>query len=85
VVATFSKGMTHFVNVGFRTMAKGDKSPYNMATSYNKIHVLKGVYPSIYMDFSKVMVSMGNLTGSADLSGVPEDVGLVFSWNGNYQ
>jgi hypothetical protein len=84
VVAEFLKGMIEILNVGFRPSAKGSRSPYNMATSYNRLNAIKGVYPDISMDFSKVMVSKGNLFGAAGLSVVLENVGLVFSWNGNY-
>jgi hypothetical protein len=84
VAIGFLKVMTEFLNIGFRTVAKGDKSPFNMAVSYNKVNALKGVYPDISIDFSKVMLSMGKLAGVLDLSVVLQDVGLVLSWNGSY-
>ncbi|HKG06827.1 MAG TPA: DUF6266 family protein [Pedobacter sp.] len=83
VMAGFLKLMAEFLNIGFRVKPGVNQSPFNLATSYNLVHALTGVYPDISIDFSKVMLSMGKLEGAAGLSVVLGDAGLVFSWDGS--
>jgi hypothetical protein len=82
VMIGFLKLMTEFLNVGFKVAPGSNKSPFNVATSYNIRHGLTGVYPDISIDFSKVRLSMGNVEPAVNLSVVLGDVGLVFSWDG---
>ncbi|AOM78484.1 GNAT family N-acetyltransferase [Pedobacter steynii] len=50
------------IRAGFRLAIVGtDKSEYNEAVSYNKLNALQGEYPNISLDYTKVLVSMGDL------------------------
>ncbi|AOM80183.1 GNAT family N-acetyltransferase [Pedobacter steynii] len=50
------------IRAGFRLAIAGtDKNEYNEAVSYNKLNALQGEYPNISLDYTKVLVSMGDL------------------------
>ncbi|AOM76380.1 DUF6266 family protein [Pedobacter steynii] len=50
------------IRAGFRLAVTGtDKNEYNEAVSYNKLNALQGEYPNISLDYTKVLVSMGDL------------------------
>lgn len=51
-----------FVNVGFAIYAKG-LTEHNAAYKLNYREALQGVYPDFYMDYGKVCLSRGILTG----------------------
>lgn len=69
VAIEFFRPIKEFINVGFgpEAIAK-DMYPHNVAISYNKPYALKGVYPEIEVDFEKVMLSKGRLSGLRDVS-----------------
>jgi len=81
VVNTFLKPMLAFLNLGFaKAVEDTDRNPYNEAVSYNKKYALQGVYPNISMDYSKAMVSQGDLppAQSPALNILPN--GIEFTW-----
>ena len=50
------------IRAGFRLAVAGtDRNEYNEAVSYNKLNALQGEYPNISLDYTKVLVSMGDL------------------------
>jgi len=50
------------IRAGFRLAVAGtDKNEYNEAVSYNKKNAIQGEYPNISLDYTKVLVSMGDL------------------------
>ena len=81
VLNTALSAMLTVINVGFRLVIKGmDKSPFNAAVSYNFKHACVGSYPSIGIDYSKLLISKGTLPPAfgAKVGIVPG--GLEFSW-----
>lgn len=81
VATAFIQSILSFINVGFKTVAaKAKRYPFHIAVSYHKKHALKGIYPNIEMDFTKVKISEGDLPAAqqADVSMTTE--GLLFSW-----
>jgi hypothetical protein len=81
-VIKFLQPMIEFINMGFMLKAKqAKKYPHNMAVSYNKKNALKGSYPDIAIDYSKVLVTEGTLRRAQNpqVELVPE--GLSFSWH----
>ena len=76
------KPMADFINVSFKLEAEGTvKNPHNLATSYNKKHALTGQYPDIKVDYSKVILSKGNLEMANDLKLSKGEEGINLSWN----
>lgn len=56
-----------FTNVGFKLAADGTtKTAQNQAVSYTMKHAIKGVYPDQEIDFTKVMLCLGDLEGPAN-------------------
>ncbi|SHG61568.1 DUF6266 family protein [Pedobacter caeni] len=71
-----------FINLGFELEARGTvKNPHNLATSYNKKFALKGAYPNLKMDYSKVKLSQGTLPAPKGTTLVKTPTGLDISWN----
>jgi len=82
VVNEFLTAVSAILKIGFGLAARNStKNFYNLALQHNKKFAMKGVYPDIEMDFSKVMVSSGDLLPALNpvVERVPE--GLKFSWD----
>lgn len=82
VVNAFLKPITGFINSGFEFVAAGTtKNPYNEAVSYNKKNAVQGDYPEISIDYSKALVSMGELSPALNpgIAIMPE--GIEFTWD----
>lgn len=74
--------MTAFVGVGFEQAAKGQAfSANNAAKSYQLNHALYGVYPDLAIDYSKVLLSRGELPAAENATVAPFGTGLKFSWD----
>jgi hypothetical protein len=82
IVNRFLKVCTPFVRIGFAGAAKVNPMPaYSHAIAYQIKHALKGEYPNLQLDYSKVLLS----TGPLPLHGVNASVQLAakqlnFSW-----
>ncbi|WP_316838500.1 DUF6266 family protein [Pedobacter gandavensis] len=76
------KPMADFIGVSFKLEAEGSpKNTYNLAVSYNKKHALTGQYPNIKVDYSKIILSKGNLEMAKDLKLTKGEDGINLSWN----
>lgn len=74
--------MKEFIANSFELEARGTvKNAHNLAVSYNKRQALTGEYPNIRVDFSKVMLSYGELPGARDFRISKIEDGLTLSWN----
>lgn len=73
--------ITEFISVSFELEAKGTvRNAHNLATSYIKKQALKGEYPNISVDYSKVLLSKGILPGAKDLKIEKKEKGVLVSW-----
>jgi hypothetical protein len=62
VIMEFLKSMDTLLETGFNPKAEGTtKNYHNLAIAYNKPHALKGFYPDVEVDYSKVVISAGEL------------------------
>ncbi|AOM76193.1 DUF6266 family protein [Pedobacter steynii] len=71
------------IRAGFRLAVSGtDKNEYNEAVSYNKLNALQGEYPNISLDYTKVLVSMGDLPVAVNpaISQNADGNEIEFSW-----
>jgi len=76
------KPMKEFIRNSFELEARGTvKNAHNLAVSYNKKQALKGEYPNISVDYSKVVLSYGELPGARDFSISKTETGLIVNWN----
>ena len=61
------KSLQSVIKSGWALKAKGC-SAFNAAMSYTVLSAIKGQYPNFSVDYSKVLISTGNLTGAKDYS-----------------
>lgn len=81
VTNTFLKPLLAFLNLGFaKAVEDTDRNPYNEAVSFNKKSALQGVYPNISMDYSKAMVSKGDLPPALSPAINILSNGIEFTW-----
>ena len=74
--------ITTFLRVGFKTYAQG-RSAFNAAMSHTFKHAITGEYPNYTIDYAKLHVSLGNLTG-VDVVTTSVLVGKIeLFWNNN--
>ena len=82
VTMSLVKSIRDFISVSFQLEAQGTvRNAHNLATSYIKKHALKGEYPNIAVDYSKIELSHGTLNGATDLKIEKKDKGVEVSWN----
>ena len=82
-VIDFLQPLTSFLRIGFKSYAV-KMSAFNAAMAYTMDNALTGIYPAIGIDYSKVLVCRGNLTGALN----PEATSLIpgqieFTWDNN--
>ena len=76
------KPMKEFIRNSFELEARGTvKNAHNLAVSYNKKQALQGEYPNISVNYSKVVLSYGELPGAQDFSISKTETGLIVNWN----
>ena len=77
--------MGSFIKLGYGLQAKGTVyNAHNLATSYHKKHALKGEYPNISVDYSKVKLSQGEMPETKNLTIKKVVAGLEISWDAAY-
>jgi len=82
IVNKFLKQVKLFIDIGFHVVAKAEQLyPQNKAVSVIKRAALTGTYPNIEIDFTKVLLSMGDLPGLINVAALPESNGIRFSWD----
>ncbi|WP_316841263.1 DUF6266 family protein [Pedobacter gandavensis] len=82
VTTNLFRKMGRFIKLGYGIQAKGTvHNAHNLATSYNKKHALKGEYPDIRIDYSKVKLSQGLLSETKDLKIKKLADGLEITWD----
>ncbi len=82
VTMSLVKPMKEFIRNSFELEARGTvKNAHNLAVSYNKKQALQGEYPNISVNYSKVVLSYGELPGARDFSMSKTETGLILNWN----
>jgi len=82
-VVRFLQPLTEVLRVGYKSLAV-KKSAFNAATSYHYKNAIMGEYPDVSMDYSKVMMSKGNLRGADNaLASSSAATKLNLSWTDN--
>jgi hypothetical protein len=74
--------ITAFIRVGFRRYAHR-KSEFNAAMSYTVKNAITGIYPDYTIDFSKLLVSRGTLTGANNATATPVAGKIKLTWEDN--
>ena len=79
----FLQPLTPFLRVGYKSQAI-QMSAFNAAMSYTVKNALTGIYPLYAIDYSKALISRGNLPGalnSVATSVIPGEI--EYTWNNN--
>ena len=82
-VLKFLQPLTPFLRIGFKNYAVG-MTAFNAAMSINIQNALTGTYPLYAIDYSKALISRGNLPGalnSVATSVIPGEI--EYTWNNN--
>jgi hypothetical protein len=74
--------ITAFIRVGFKRYAY-KKSEFNAAMSYTLKNAITGTYPDYTIDFSKLLVSRGSLTGANNATAAPVAGKIKLTWEDN--
>ena len=74
--------ITAFLRVGFKRYAHR-KSEFNAAMSYTVKNAIAGTYPDYTIDFSKLLVSRGSLTGANSATAAPVTGKIKLTWEDN--
>ncbi|HEY0176913.1 MAG TPA: DUF6266 family protein [Pedobacter sp.] len=82
LITALLKPVKEFIRIGFKGATEGTVlSPYNLATSMNRLQAIKGSYPDLEIDFTKVVFSKGNLPVNDQVNVAATKYGLEFSWD----
>lgn len=77
----FLQPILRFIRVGFNLEGHiRQMSAHNVAKSHNMLNAFNS---DGHIDYSKVLVSFGNLVGAVDVAVEKDDAGLHFSWKNN--
>jgi len=74
--------ITAFLRVGFKRYAY-KKSEFNAAMSYTIKHAIVGDYPNYEIDYEKLLVSRGTLTGANNATATPAAGKIKVAWEDN--
>jgi hypothetical protein len=82
----FVKGIRVFVNQGFELAAKGtNHTAFSLAQSVNSKRIIAGTYPDQTVDFSKALVTKGNLPLLRGAAVNVVEEGFEFVWDPHYE
>lgn len=82
-VLRFLQPITEFIRIGFKAYAV-KMSAFNAAFSFNFHQALTGEYPDFAIDYTKAMVSRGNLPGAVNAACASTEAGKVnITWTNN--
>lgn len=83
VVLRFIQPLLTFLRVGFRSFGIR-MSAYNAAMSYNLRNAVEGIFPDFHIDYTKALVSRGNLRDVEGAVASSIDPGsVVVNWSDN--
>lgn len=82
-VIQFLQPLKAFLRIGFKSKTS-KMSEFNAAMSYNLKNAISGTYPDFGIDYSRAMVSRGNLPGALDPEvKVTTEGEIEFIWRNN--
>ncbi|EDM38027.1 hypothetical protein PBAL39_16419 [Pedobacter sp. BAL39] len=81
VTMKFLCSLKPFVDAGFGLEAMGtDKNAFNLATAAVKKQAIKGEYPNLSIDYSRVILSSGTVPAPEGVSISKADQGVLIKW-----
>lgn len=85
LVVQFLHPIKFLLNLGFAGKARGKSlTGYNLSVAYALRHAITGTFPAYSLDYSKVLISRGDLQGAWDLTMASAAAGSIdFTWTDN--
>jgi hypothetical protein len=83
IITQFLNPVKEYINMGFEFEARlvQKKNPHNIATSYNWLNAVTGIYPDQKIDFSKVLLSRGKIPVTNSIDVKFADNRITFKWD----
>lgn len=82
ICSGFLNPIKEFAQVGYELQCKIEKrNYYNSISSYVRLNAFTSVYPNRRIDFSKVLVTKGQMQLPEDATVTLTEFGLAFTWN----
>jgi len=82
LINDFTKHVKEFISVGFELEGKLNNQHFtNEMYAYTFNNALKGKYPSIEIDYTKVLFSKGLMPKTLEVVAQPSVNGLTFTWD----
>lgn len=83
LVIKFLRPLLSLIRAGFKT-AGSNLSGFNAAVSYTLENAIKGIYPALEIDYTKVLICRGNLPGAMNANAASTVAGKIdFTWEDN--
>lgn len=80
--AAFLKTINGFIEIGFRLEGKlKGMNSYNAAASYLRKNSFIGDYPDLGIDYSKIMVTKGEMESPKNAEVIKSEFGFSFKWD----
>lgn len=77
-------GMSMFLKITFGPESRGTtKNWQNLAVQYNNPAAIKGYHPNLEIEYSKVVLSHGNLTPAVNATVTQNEAEIIFNWDGS--
>ncbi|KIO76693.1 hypothetical protein TH53_13535 [Pedobacter lusitanus] len=85
LITAFLKPVKEFITIGFELAGRVNlKNYYNIASSYNRVNAISGIYPEQQIDFAKVLFSQGQMPLTPNVFVSRTENGLTFNWDVNF-
>jgi len=82
VTSAFLNEVMPYVNIGFQAIGRMTKTnQQNQAFSYNRKNAVRGTYPDVVIDYTKVLLSIGNKPLPTELKAFVAEDWLIITWN----
>jgi len=87
LVGEFLKPVKDVLEIGFKNAEKPDQtwSNHNLAVSLNTPQAIKGTYPNLELDYSKLVLSKGTIPQPKNLKTELNNDAIKFSWDADLQ
>lgn len=82
IIGAFSKSIKEFIKAGFAVQAKKEKiNQHNSMVRNMRATALTGVYPERKIDFTKLLVSKGEMPAPTAVTLTVNEFGFLFTWD----
>ncbi|WP_158800195.1 DUF6266 family protein [Pedobacter sp. L105] len=82
LVNDFIASAKQFIYLGFQSEANlAHKTSHDLVNSYTRLHAIKGNYPDMEIDYTKVLFTRGKMPATPNVQAKLNDDGLVFTWD----